>query len=154
VMMALLNNWDLKDDNNACFQEKKSGKTVYYVTDVGSTFGTTGKSYSDEESKSNLEAYTHGKFVEKVTPEYVDFNFPTHPAIYHIFNAPYFVHQMRNQWVGKKIPIQDVKWIASLLGQLTPEQIRAAFRAAGYAPDKIDGFASALEARIAELTKL
>jgi hypothetical protein len=154
VMMALLNNWDLKDENNARYKDKDSGKEIYYVSDVGSTFGTSGKSYSDQGSKSNIEAYSHTKFISKVTPEYVDFNFPTHPALYHIFNAPYFIGQMRNRWVGKKIPVQDVKWIASLLNQLSPAQIEDAFRAAAYSPEQIQAFSAALQARIAELSKL
>ena len=152
VMMALLNNWDLKDDNNASYEDKDSGRTIYYVTDLGASFGPSGKSYSDKGSRGNIKAYSHSKFVSKVTPEYVSFNFPTPPAIYHIFNLPYFIHQLRNRWIGKKIPRQDVKWIASLLTQLTPEQIHDAFRAGGYNPEQVEAFSAALQARIAQLS--
>ncbi len=153
VMMALLHNWDLKDDNNAWYKDKH-GRAVYYVTDLGASFGTTGKSYTDVGSKNNLESYRNAKFLSKVTPEYVSFNFPTHPAIYHVFNLPYFIHGTHNRWIGQHIPRQDLKWIASLLAQLSPQQIKDAFRAAGYAPEQVDAFSEVLQDRIAELAKL
>ena len=153
VMMALLHNWDLKDDNNAWYEDKQ-GRAIYYVTDLGASFGTTGKSYSDVSSKNNLDAYRNAKFLSKVTPEYVSFNFPTHPAIYHVFNLPYFIHGTHNRWIGQQIPRGDVKWIASLLAQLSPQQIKDAFRAAGYRPEQIDAFSEVLQDRIAELSKL
>ena len=154
VMMALLHNWDLKDENNARFHDKKDGREVYYVSDVGASFGTTGKSYSEAMSKSNLSAYKSEKFISKVTDQYVDFNFPTHPALYHVFNMPWFVHSIANRWVGKHIPRQDVRWIASLLSQLSRKQIEDAFRAGGYQPDQVQAYADVLQARIEELSKL
>jgi len=154
VMMALVHNWDLKDDNNARYQDKETGHEIYYVTDLGASFGTTGKSYSDKGSKNNFEAYRNAKFLSRVTPEYVSFNFPTHPALYHIFNLPYFIRGIRNRWIGRHIPRQDVKWIASLLAQLTPQQIQDAFRAAGYSPKQIEEFSHVLQSRITELSKL
>lgn len=153
VLMALLHNWDLKDDNNAWYEDKQ-GRAIYYVSDLGASFGTTGKSYSDVSSKNNLDAYRHTKFLSKVTPDDVSFNFPTRPAAYHVFNLPYFIHGMHNRWIGEHIPRRDVKWIASLLAQLTPQQLHDAFRAGGYTPEQIDEFTQVLQSRIAELAKL
>ncbi len=154
VMMALLNNWDLKDDNNAYYDDEKSGLRIYYVSDVGSTFGTTGKSYSDEASKNNFEAYRNSKFLAHVHDDRVSFDFPTHPAFYHVFNVPYFVHGMKNEWIGHDIPRKDAKWIGGLLAQLTPQQINDAFRAAGYTPEQIEQYSSVLRQRIDALAKL
>lgn len=154
VMMALLHNWDLKDENNARVEDKKTGREIYYVSDLGASFGTTGKSYSDAMSKSNLSAYRAEKFISKVAPKYVDFNFPTHPALYHIFNLPFFIHSLRNHWIGKHIPRDDVRWIASLLAQLSRRQIEDAFRAGGYTPDQVQAYADVVQARIAALSKL
>lgn len=154
VMMALLHNWDLKDENNAKFKDKKTGHEIYYVSDVGASFGTTGKSYSEAMSKSNLDAYKSAKFIDKVTEKYVDFNFPTHPALYHLFNLPFFYHAMRNEWVGKKIPREDVRWIASLLSQLSRKQIEDAFRAGGYTPEQVEQYTAILQSRIEQLAKL
>lgn len=153
VMMALLRNWDLKDDNNAIFIDKE-GTEIYAVTDVGSTFGMTGRSYTDSMSKNDLGHYKAARFITKVRPDYVDFNFPTHAPLLFVFAPNLVFHVWSNHWVGKHIPRQDVKWVASLLAQLTPEQIRDAFRAGGYKPDEVEAFAKVLETRIAELNKL
>jgi hypothetical protein len=40
------------------------------------------------------------------------------------------------------------------LARLTPQQIRDAFRAAGYQPNDVDGFAKLVEKRIAVLNQL
>ena len=56
--------------------------------------------------------------------------------------------------VGKDIPREHVKWVGRLLGRLSPEQIRDCFRAAGYSPEEVEGFAKVVERRIAELNRL
>ena len=158
VMMALLSNWDLKEDNNAIYEDKlESSKRLYGVTDVGASFGTSGKSYTEAGSKNNLRAYARHKFIAKVTPGYVDFNFPTHPSfIYYfpLFEWPFVWQEWRHRWVGRHIPREDVRWIASLLTQLSHDQIRDAFRAAGYTPEQVGAFTSAVEDRIAQIAKL
>lgn len=156
VMMALINNWDLTDDNNAVYQDPSDpAKAVYMVTDVGASFGKTGKSYSEKISKGNLKAYVHSKFISKVTDHHVDFNFPTHPAFIHMAIEPRVLwHYLHERWIGRHIPRKDAKWIGSLLAQLSPQQIRDAFRAAGYSPEEIEEYATALEGRIAVLNRL
>ena len=37
--MALINNWDLKDENNTSFRNENA--RTYEVSDLGATFGTT-----------------------------------------------------------------------------------------------------------------
>jgi hypothetical protein len=155
VMMALLSNWDLKDENNAIYEDgANSGHRVFEVSDVGASFGRSGKSYSDSITKHNLAAYQRSKFISKINSDYVDFAFPTHPPFLYVFNVPFFVAQMRNHWIGKHIPREDAKWIGSLLAQLSQEQIRAAFQAAGYSENEVDNYTAAVTARIAELKQL
>jgi hypothetical protein len=153
VMMALISNWDLVNGNTALRQNGR-GELLYQVSDIGASFGKTGKSYTDALSKNNLSAYKDAKFIAKLTPEYVDFNFPTHPPLIYVFNLPMFYRLVRPRWIGRHIPRDDVRWIASLLSQLTPQQIRDAFRASGYTPDQVEGYAVAVEARIATLSRL
>ena len=52
------------------------------------------------------------------------------------------------------MPRADAKWMGQLLSQLSPDQIRDAFRAAAYSPQEVDGSAKVIESRIAELNKL
>ena len=155
VMMALISNWDLKDENNAVYIDRNTPDRKFYeVSDLGSSFGRSGKSYTDALAKNNLPAYKHTRFVSKVTAEYVDFNFPTHPPFLYIFNLPFFIGKVRTRWIGKHIPRGDVKWIGTLLSQLSSQQIHDAFRASGYSPSQADSFAEALQRRIAELSQL
>ncbi len=153
VMMALINNWDLKDANNAIYQEE-DGKQVWMISDLGTGFGTTGRGRYNWKSKGNLDSYSRSKFIRKITPEYVDFNIPARPAIVTAVNPKEFISRLHLRWIGKHIPRADAKWMGQLLAQLSPEQIRDAFRAAGYSPQEVEGFAKVIEQRIGELSEL
>jgi hypothetical protein len=154
VMMAVMSDWDLKDDNNSIYEDKESGKELYVKSDVGSTFGGTQVGLVQSLSKGNLKVYQHARFISKVTPDYVDFNFPTRPPLLAIFALPQYIGKLRQRWIGRHIPRADAKWVGSLLAQLSHEQICDAFRAAGYSPADIEGFATAVESRIAQLNRL
>jgi hypothetical protein len=159
VMMALLSNWDLRKVNNAIYAEAQEGNAkedpeYYEVSDLGSSFGKTGESYKNSISKNNLRAYQKSKFISKVTATRVSFNFPTHFPFLYFLNFPHFIASVRHRWIGKDIPRSDVKWIGGLLSQLSHDQICDAFRAAGYSPDQVEAFATALEKRIAQLNEL
>ena len=56
--------------------------------------------------------------------------------------------------IGRDIPEQDALWLGHLMSQLSHAQISSAFRAAGYPPDKVEGFARVVEERIRELNAL
>jgi hypothetical protein len=159
VMMALINNWDLKDDNNSVYYEKHPDgsdgpENIYMVSDIGASFGTTGFGWTQNISKGNFHSYSHSKFISKVSPQYVDFNVPTRAALIHIFTPWEYYRRLQLRWIGKRIPREDVRWITQLLTQLSSDQIRDAFRAAGYTPDEAEGFAKVVEKRIVELGKI
>ena len=155
VMMALMNNWDVKDQNTAVYEESSDpSRKLYVVSDLGATFGTTGYSWTQAMSKGNLKSYRHSRFISKVAPDYVDFNVPTRPALIDFFDLHDFFSRVRMRWVGKHIPRADAKWMGGVLAQLSPEQIRDAFRAGGYSPQEVEGFAKTVEQRIAELNQL
>lgn len=158
VMMAVINNWDLKDVNNLIAREKRGDgeapETVYMISDLGASFGTTSLERSHEKAKGNLDSYMKSKFIRKVDGEFVDFDDPHRPASIVAFNPHEFVSRVNMEWIGRKIPVADAKWMGELLGKLSPEQIRDAFRAGGYAPDEVEGFASVLESRIQDLKRL
>ena len=46
VMMAVMNNWDLKDVNNAVYSDKSSDRDILLTSDIGATFGTNGLSWT------------------------------------------------------------------------------------------------------------
>ncbi|HET9181139.1 MAG TPA: hypothetical protein VFP59_03320 [Candidatus Angelobacter sp.] len=153
VMMALISNWDLKDDNNAVYRDSKNGEH-WMVSDVGTAFGASGMKFTEHASKNNLENYRKSRFIAKVTPAYVDIDFPQRPPLLYIFVLPSYLHQVHLRWIGKHIPKEDAKWVGSLLGQLSTRQIQDAFRAAGYSQAQVAGFTHVLQARIAALNNL
>ena len=61
VMMSLLNNWDLKQVNNAIYVV--DGERHYAVSDVGATFGNTGNAMT--RSKGVPRDYEDSKFIAK-----------------------------------------------------------------------------------------
>src|SRR5450432_2478667 len=63
VLMALMNNWDLKDENNATFAE--NGRRIFMVSDLGASFGSTGLSWTQKMSKGNLDVYSRSRFIVK-----------------------------------------------------------------------------------------
>jgi hypothetical protein len=153
VMMVLLSNWDLKDENNGIFTDK-DGQQQYLVTDVGTAFGASGKHWTEAASKNNLKEYRKARFISRVAPDYVDFNFPRRPPLLHLLVLPSYIHQVHMRWVGNRIPRSDAKWLGGLLAQLSPDQLLDAFRAGGYPPGKAAAFTKVVQARITELNQL
>jgi hypothetical protein len=150
VMMSLLNNWDLKDINNSIYVVDH--QRVYLVSDVGASFGKTGDSIG--RSKSDLKGYLESKFVQKVTPTEVDFEMHSRPFILSAFNVSNYHTRTKMESVTKHIPRADAKWLGQLLGQLSEEQIRDAFRTAGYSREEVDGYTKEVQKRIATLKDL
>jgi hypothetical protein len=151
IMMALVNNWDLKEVNNAVYGEKGQGSR-YVISDLGASFGETGNSIT--RSKSNLEDYAGTEFIQKVTPEHVDFFLSSRPFFPTAVDVPNYLTRTKMQDVAKHIPLAHAKWLGGLLGQLSAEQIRDCFRAAGYSPQEVEGFAKVVQGRIADLKRL
>jgi hypothetical protein len=151
IMMALMNSWDLKEVNNAIYEEQGE-KPRYVVSDLGATFGRTG--HPQTRSKSNLQEYRKTRFIQNVKPESVDFFLSSRPFFLTVFNLPNYVTRTKMQGVAKHIPRTHAKWLGQLLGQLSAEQIRDCFRASGYSPEEVEGFAKVVQGRIADLNRL
>ena len=71
-----------------------------------------------------------------------------------VFNLSNYRARTRMETIVKHIPIADARWIGNRLGQLSPEQIRDCFRAAGFSPDEVEMYAQVVMQRIAALKKL
>jgi hypothetical protein len=150
--MAVMNNWDLKDSNNSIYRTREEPiEERYTVTDLGASFGPTGLIWS---RKGEPAAYCSSKWIGKISHEYVDFNVPSGPAVYSYIDFLELARRMSLTWIGHHIPRTDARWMGSLLAQLSPVQIRDAFRAGGYSPQEIEELSQALERRIGELEKL
>ena len=157
VMMALINSWDLKDENNAVYVDKKGGQ-IFLVSDPGAAFGRTGLHFTNGPSKDNLPAYKKSKFILRKTATTVDFATPA-PSWSLLaetlgLGLKQFLRRQRMLWIGHNIPIEHAKWIGGLLGQLNHQQLADAFRAGSYPPDQIEEFVKVVEGRIQALNDL
>jgi hypothetical protein len=152
VLMAVMNNWDLKDVNNSVYQTRgEPSEERYLVSDLGASFGATGLYKAP---KGDPSAYCNSKWINRISPEFVDFNVPSAPPIAQVFNVYEMPRRLNLRWLGHHIPRKDARWMGDLLAQLSPQQIRDAFRAGGYSPDEVEQLSTVLERRIGELEKL
>lgn len=150
VMMALINNWDLKTSNNAIYSV---GAQAYYgVSDLGGSFGKTGGVGS--RTKSRLEDYAASQFVDEADFETFDLKIKSRPFFLLAIDPYHYNKLTSREKVGRNIPRVHAKWLAGLLQRLSIEQLRDCFRAAGYSPTEVDGFANAVHRRIADLNRL
>jgi len=154
VMMALINNWDLKDANNKIYGGKGNKEQLYMVSDLGASFGTSNLSIPFSQSKGNLTSYEHSKFIRKIAPGYVDFRTPGPPSLIYAFSPRPYLRRVGLDNLLHHIPRDDARWIGHLLAGLSADQIRDAFRAAGYTTEQIDGFTNVIRERISELNNL
>lgn len=139
VLMVLIENWDIKDDNNKILlarnEQTRRNELLYIISDLGATFGKTGGVIS--RSRNEPEDYVKAKFINEVKGNYVDFRFSG-----------------KRQGLFDRITIAHARWTGSLLAQLTDQQIQDAFRAANYTPEQVRMLSDALKARITELETL
>ena len=151
VIMALINNWDLKEINNAVYQEPDG--SVYVVADLGGSLGRTGNLLS--RSKGIAKDYAGAPFIQKVNGNYVDFVMHSRPFfITFVTNFQYYRTRTKMEKVAKHIPIDDARWIGDQLGRLSVSQISDCFRAAGYSQSEVDLYVRTVMQRIAALKNL
>lgn len=158
VMMAVMNNWDLKDVNNAVFMDKKGNQQIFLVSDVGATFGSNGVSWTKSRSKGNIDSFKSSGFIESTTGSTVSFSTPKKPTGILFASlgttAKSFAMRKDLDWIGNDIPIQDARWMGGMLGQLSHQQLLDAFRAANFSDDEVKAYVDVVESRITELKKL
>lgn len=156
TMMVLLNNWDTFKKNNRVLRDKDTGETRYTVTDLGATLGAAG-GIGSRRSKSDVRDYTRDRFVKKVDKDKVKFDYDLKPKKLGLLSEawpPYFFRQRRATNRMQNIPVEHAAWIGGILGQLSDDQLRDSFRAAGYDRATTDAYVRALRGRINELNRL
>jgi hypothetical protein len=152
VLMAVINNWDLKDENNSIYLTKDEPlEKRYVVSDLGASFGSTG---FDMITKGDPAAYCHSKFMNGTPHEFVNFSVPSRPHFTYYLDLPEMPLRLKLVWLGHHIPRPDARWMGDLLARLSTEQIHDAFRAGGYSPDEVEKLSQQLQLRIRQLEKL
>jgi len=152
VLMAVINNWDLKDANNSVYQLSGDQPELFYVvSDLGASFGAPGLNWA---AKGNAQSYIHSHFIGRTSQNFVDFTVPAAPKYFTFINVPELARRMSLRWIGQHVPIEDARWLGHILAQLSSDQIRDAFRTAGYSGQEVETYRAEVELRIAELQRL
>ena len=150
VMMALINNWDLKEVNNAVYSGPDN--KTYVVADLGAVLGNTGNSFT--RSKGIAKDYASTSFIHKVSGQYVDFVLHSRPFLLTLFSFRNYRMRTKIEDVAKHIPIEDARWIGGQLRHLSSNQISDCFRAGGFSPTEVDTYTRVVVQRISALNQL
>ena len=156
TMMVLLNNWDTFKKNNKVLHVKDTGDANYTVTDLGATLGAVG-GFGRHRSKNNVQDFERRPLVSKVENGKAKFAYDLKPKKFGLISLiypPYFFRQRKATNAMQKVPVDDAAWIGSQLAQLSDEQLRDSFRAAGYDRATTERYVRAMRSRINELNRL
>jgi hypothetical protein len=144
IMMALINNWDIKDSNNKIrvLRDENTGakELQYFVSDLGGTFGKVShvpRVFQFKPDRNNPDEFVKARLLDGVKDGHLDFHF-----------------SVKRSNLFKDITVDDAQWLSAWLARLSDQQIRDAFRAANYSPDEVRMLASGLRERINELIEL
>lgn len=140
IMMAMINNWDLKKDNTAILNVGR--ERHYVISDLGSSFGKL--AYSSGflvnrfgRSVDKPAQYAKSKFVNGIDREgFVD-----------------LAYNSAHSGLMDDITVGDARWLGGLLGQLSNKQLDDAFRAANYDRSERRILTNAFRSRIRELQR-
>lgn len=136
IFMVMINNWDMKDDNNEILATRNSttgeAELQYIISDLGGSFGKTGGFLS--RSRNEPKDYVKADFIKAVNGDVID-----------------FVYSGKNQKLFEGMTVADARWLSERFKALSDEQIKDAFRAANYSAAEVDTLTMALKARIAAL---
>lgn len=137
VLMVMVNNWDIKSQQNALY-EMKDDKAPgphhqYMVKDLGASLGRS--AWPVGGTKADPDAFDDEPFIERVEGNRVHFGF-------------------QGSWLEpqlvRSITPEDVRWTARLLSRLTPRQWRDAFRGAGFDDAEAGRYIRRLQQKISE----
>jgi hypothetical protein len=100
ILMVMLNNWDMKDDNNEILAMRGDttgeGELRYIISDLGATFGKTGGFLS--RSRNDVPDYVKAEFIKKVNGDVIDFSYSG-----------------KNQKLFEGLTVADARWLSNLL---------------------------------------
>jgi len=131
VILLMFESSDLKNSNNSLYEWKHDGRVdrLYVVRDLGTALGESGRL---DPKRNDPDLFARQQFIKGVSDGFVQFS-------YHGWHQELFAH---------RISVEDVKWACDLMGDVTDEQWREAFDAAGYEAEMAARFIATLKRRI------
>jgi hypothetical protein len=136
VLATMLNNWDMRPaNNNVLGMYDNDDKVVdyYIVADWGASFGKMTSAIFTF-SKWDLDEYAKQGFIDGVSGDRLKLHY-----------------RGKSQSLFKSVPIEHARWFAGIIGQLTDDQLRDAFRAGEATQQEVEGFTMRLRQKINEL---
>ena len=145
IMMALFNNWDIKDSNNKILRVRDAAtgreELHYIVSDLGATFGRVKVNapvvWRIRRNRNDPEDFSRDPFLEDVKR-----------------NQVFLFYKGKRQDLFDDIRVDEARWLAALLTKLSERQIADAFRAANYTPEEIRTLTESVRSRINELASI
>jgi hypothetical protein len=143
VMMVILNNWDIKDENNVLLvaPDGDGPEVRYAISDLGATLGDTGKwplLWRFTRSRNDPAGFTGDKLIDEVKEDgRVDFEFSG-----------------KKRGMFNDVTVSEARWAGGLLARLSDRQLGDAFRAANYTPAEVRALTRALRSRVNQLVRL
>lgn len=141
MMMVFFTNWDVVDvQNKVLAVDTPNGRELHYIiSDLGATFGRLGNNnlfviYRLGRKTNNPEKYMEANFIKSVENGRID-----------------LAYKGKNRDLFEDITVEQGRWLADLLVQLSDKQIKDAFRAANYTPEEIEMLAAGVKERIRTL---
>jgi hypothetical protein len=139
MMMVFFTNWDILDLQNkilAADGPDGSKELHYIISDLGSTFGKLGNNnmfmiYRLGRKTNNPEKYSEASFIDRVENGRID-----------------LAYKGKNRDLFNDITVEQGRWLADLLLQLSDQQIDDAFRAANYSEEDRKLLVEAVKNRI------
>lgn len=140
VLMVMVNNWDLKSQQNAVYRVAREGEDPpdrYVIKDLGASLGKS--NWWLPGTRDDVEAFEREPFIKGVSGNRVKFHFQG------AWREP--------QLLDSATP-NDVRWMCERLARLTSEQWMDAFRAGGYTDAEASRFIRRLLEKIEEGLRL
>lgn len=137
ILLALVNNWDNKRENTGVDRVTLPDGTIeerYLLTDWGASFGRMSgpPDWAPAPTRWRVDHFKSEPLIEGVGDGVVKLHY-------------------RGQVPIESVPLEHAKWFSNLVAQLRPEQVRAAFEAAGATAADAEAFAARVIEKIEEL---
>lgn len=136
VLMAVVNNWDLKSQQNAVYVTTGEGaipQYQYVVKDLGASLGKT--SWGLPGTRDDIAGFEQEPFIKGVSGNRVKL---------------YFQGAWREPQLLDSVAPNDLRWMCERLARLTRAQWLDAFRAGGYTDAEADRFIRRIQQKIDE----
>jgi hypothetical protein len=134
VMMAMLNNSDLKPSQNTIYDldpARDGLRRWFVIRDVGQAFGETGMLWPD---RNDPDAFDEQGFVEGLRED----------------GTVRFDYSGRHKELFRNLRPEDVRWTTERLSRLSDKQWDDAFRAAEYTPEIAQRLIRRMKQKIAQ----